>query len=258
MEAFTRLRKLALGLPSRGMIAMFHVGRCGSTVLANAINQHSSVRWGGELFDEFTSRGPGFPPTPRWARAIIMFSIYRQRCEFFGFETKSVQLGSHCIPMTVREYVSFLQELGFSHFIVLTRSNLLRSVISSIVAGQSGKWHVASGPGGPTQVRVDPDRPWGSWAPSLTDILDEFQRYYTEFDVPLSDNNRLDLNYEVDIQHDLNVGYKKVCGFLGIEPEPFEVRLARTNPYSIEQMIVNYDEVSSALRGTQHEWMLRS
>ena len=234
---------------------MFHVGRSGSTVLAKMLGQHSRINWGEELFEGVKSNAPSFQPTPRWVRSVIDSGVYARRCAYFGFETKESHLGRECIDMSVEEYVSLLRDMGFSHFIVLTRHNLLRVVISFAVGWQAGEWHVASRPVGPSRVTV-PVQPLGSWHASLTDILDHYQRYYAGFDTLLAHHERLDLNYEADIENDPVVGYEKVCRFLDIEPETLDIPLRRTNPFSIEQMIINYDEVSDALRGTRFEWML--
>ena len=256
LQSVSRVRRVAHGRPARGSVAMFHVGRSGSTVLARMLGRHSQVRWGKELFYDVESKIPGFRPTPRWVRSAIEVAVYAQRCGYFGFETKATQFGPHCISMTVEEYVSLLQGLGFRHFIVLTRNNLLRVLVSGLVGNQSGKWHTASGPSAPTRVTVDPDQPWGPWAGSLTDILDYYRNYYAELEMPLTHQARLDLNYEADIEGDPAVGYQKICRFLDIEPEPSDIPLALTNPFSLEEMILNYEEVSDALRGTRFEWML--
>ena len=33
-------------------VAMFHIGRCGSTVLANMLSDHSEFHWGAEIFEK--------------------------------------------------------------------------------------------------------------------------------------------------------------------------------------------------------------
>jgi LPS sulfotransferase NodH len=256
LQTASRLRRTAHGPPARGNIGMFHVGRSGSTVLARMLGQHSQLHWGNELFLKVQSSTPGFRPTPRWVRSVIEAAVQARRCGYFGFETNVSQFGPHCINMSVEEYVRLLQTLGFRHFIVLTRNNLLRVVISYIAAAQAGQWHVVSRPSEPVRVTVNPDRPYGSWAGSLTEILDYYLDYYAELDVQLADYGRLDLSYEADIESDPAVGYQKICRFLDIEPEPSDAPLERTNPFSVEEMILNYDEVSDALRGTRFKWML--
>jgi hypothetical protein len=128
-------------------------------------------------------------------------------------------------------------------------------VISFIVGWQSAEWHVASQALGPSRVAV-PVQPLGSRHASLTEILDHYQSYYAGFDSLLAHRERLDLNFEADMDSDPAVGYGKTCRLLDIEPEAFDIALGRTNPVGIEEMIINYDEVSDASRGTRSEWML--
>jgi hypothetical protein len=257
MDAITNLRRMRYGAPARGMVAMLYVGRSGSTVLASLLAQHPQIRWGAELFaDTGAITKSGFRPTQAWVRSLIEFSAYRSPCQYFGFETQLTQLGTHCIPMNAGQYVAFLAGLGFSHFIVLTRSNLLKVVISALVAARVGALHAAVTAATPTRVRLDPVAPWGSWAGSLIEILDAFQKFYSDLDIHLSAKQALTLNYEADIEHGPNIGYEKVCGFLDIRPERVEIRLARTNPFSVAQLLTNFDEVATALRGTRFEWML--
>ena len=35
---------------SKGKIAMFHIGRSGSTVVANLLNNHPKILWDGEIY----------------------------------------------------------------------------------------------------------------------------------------------------------------------------------------------------------------
>lgn len=259
MQALSGLRQLAYGSPTRGKIAMFHIGRCGSTVLAKSLGQHSQLHWGNEIFGDVNYlKDFGIQPTKRWVRSVIEFRGYRRKCEYFGFETKATHLSPYCLDLTIDEYVSLLRQLGFNHFIVLTRSNLLRVIVSAIIGGQTKKWHMSSVPSGPTRVTVNVNQPWEWWpgSGSIIHTLEIFDRYYANCALTLRDSNRLDLNYEIDIERDPSVGYKKVCNFLSIEPEPSDIRLTKTNPFRIEEMVINYDEVAAALHGTRFEWML--
>lgn len=48
----TALKYMASPLRS-GNIVMFHIGRSGSTVLGDLLDQHSSVYWDGEIYQSF-------------------------------------------------------------------------------------------------------------------------------------------------------------------------------------------------------------
>jgi hypothetical protein len=72
----------------------------------------------------------------------------------------------------------------------------------------------------------------------------------------LADKDVLQLTYEDDILKDPRIAYRRVCGYLGLEPCPAFVRHARSNPFRLDEIIENYDEVKQALSGTEFEWML--
>src|SRR5688572_27160258 len=122
MEVVNPLLRLAYGSPVRGKIAMFHVGRCGSTALARILGQHSQLRWGNELFGDVNYlKDFGIHPSRRWVQLVIESATYGPKRGYFGFETKATHLDR--IGMSLEAYVLLLRELGFSHFIVLSRSN---------------------------------------------------------------------------------------------------------------------------------------
>lgn len=259
MQTAILLRRLTTGRSAQNRIVLFHVGRCGSTVLSDLLAQHKNLYWGGELFnDGKLAESPGFRPTPGWIRAMIELSAQRGGHEHFGFESRIHDFRPDRVPLSIPEFVAFLENLGFRHFVVLRRNNLLRIVISANVAGQTRQMQVLQSPSAPTRVRVDPAQPWAEWGweGSLTTILDRLDRFYSDVEQAVAGRKGLTLAYENDIEGDPRVAYRKVCELAGLQPMAVNVRLSRVNPFGIEQMISNYDEVATALRGTRHEWML--
>jgi hypothetical protein len=69
---------------------------------------------------------------------------------------------------------------------------------------------------------------------------------------------RLTLTYEDDIESDPMIGYRKMCDFLNIVPEPMTVRFKKRNPFPLERIILNFEDVEAALRGSRFEWMLEA
>lgn len=72
----------------------------------------------------------------------------------------------------------------------------------------------------------------------------------------LGGRNVLRLTYEEDVERDPRVGYRRICSFLEIKPHDVPVRLGRTNPFTLGELIENFDEVRQALDGSQYGWML--
>jgi uncharacterized protein with von Willebrand factor type A (vWA) domain len=44
--------------------------------------------------------------------------------------------------------------------------------------------------------------------------------------------------------------------FLDVTPQPLKQSTRKQNPYPLSELITNYDEVATALRDTDREWML--
>ena len=66
----------------------------------------------------------------------------------------------------------------------------------------------------------------------------------------------LQLTYEEHISIDPTVGYRAVCDFLGLQAPPVVMRLRKTNPFPLQDIVQNWDEVVDALSGTEYAWML--
>jgi hypothetical protein len=257
MRAATIARKLSPGSQQRTRLALFHVGRCGSTVLSFMLRQNPNVDWGDEIFDAPNLVAtPGFRPSRPWIRSMIEIVANGSKRECFGFESRVHDFHAGCIPLTKTDFVSLLEDIGFTHFIVLRRHNLLRVVISARVARETGRLHVGREPRQATRVQLDVADPLGWSVGSLIEFIEGCDRFYEEVDDALSGKNKLEIAYEADIEGDPSVAYNEVCRFVDIEPTPAQPQQARTNPFTIEEMLINYDEVAEVLRGTRFEWML--
>ena len=85
------VKELRTVLPVATSAVMFHTGRCGSTVLAKMLNQHSDIYWAGEIFERMPERYQEIA-SRRDAVELIM-DERRRECRrrgkrTFGFEVK--------------------------------------------------------------------------------------------------------------------------------------------------------------------------
>lgn len=239
-------------------VAMLHTGRCGSTVLGNMLNAHSQVFWGGEIFESLMNP-EGIQNSAGALSGAINSSRARSVSKIFGFETNYLpqqHLSDNCLNICLENYVSSLRDLGFSYFIVLNRKNYLRRAISIEIGRQKSSWHSKSDVVAPTKIRIDPDSFQTGYKRET--LLKSFSCMEVNYSLlcKLVSDNCLVLNYEDDVLADPRVAYKKVCRFLKISDESPKITLKRTNPFSYEQMIINFDEVSEALKNTNYSWML--
>lgn len=245
--------------PSRRLnVAMFHSGRCGSTVLGNVLNQHSQIRWADEVFE-----------VPHYKKLIaeglspldaIDCSMYSSATPIYGFETKALRqlhLRPEFLDMTLAEYVAWLERRGFSKFITLNRKNYLRRVVSAIGLREKGVTHVRQHRTDVTAAPLDVNNvPIGIANLTLLGYFEVLDAHYVELAQVLTGRDVLDLTYEDDILNDPRAGYERVCEFLGVNIEPVEVKLGRTNPGTLRELIANLEEVTATLRGTKYAWML--
>lgn len=241
-------------------IAMLHAGRCGSSVVADMLQQHPDVRWVGEPFENMQPVYYRMSARHR-ARDVIANPMYRKPFRYFGFDSKYLPEQHLCPALadkTPAEYVALLLDLGFTHFILLDRRNHLRRAVSIAVGDRTGLWNSFTPVGDAPAVHLDPERfvSYGRVMP-LLEFFQNLETRYAVFHELLAGRRLLELNYEDDVERDPRVAHRKVCEFVGIPPRPVEVRLKRLNPKPVDRMLDNFPEVAARLRGTRYEWMLR-
>jgi len=230
-----------------------HWGRCGSTVLGYLLHQHPRIYWDGEALQYHRA-------SERWLRRLqgVRGEHARQDLavlmRFARGRTYVVSAKGPSGYASPRELVENLSGLGFGHFVVLERRNVLRRVVSSAVGIQHKVW---ARPRGRTarlrRVRVPLTFASGE---SLEDRIRSLQGWYADMRRALADCDTLELAYEDHVEQDPREAYRAVCAFLGFDAAPVRVRYQRLNPFTLPEIVANFDEVSSALRGTEFEWML--
>ncbi len=256
-------------------ICMLHSGRCGSTVLASMLNQHSEIHWAGEIF-QYKSLGKKNRKNIKKHNGVkTIITHQRDSCteRFFGFETKILpeqHMGAHRINLTLKEYLSLLQELAFSKIIVLKRKNILRQAISAIIGEQRGFWHISLAKKtenitvNETVIDINHIFGQGSYLfggrpVSLVQYLRHIKEHHKILEsIKPTIDRALHLAYEEDIQYDPHMGYRKICEFISANPESPDILLKSVNPYPLSELVVNFDEVKAHLKATEFEWMTDS
>jgi hypothetical protein len=246
-------------------VTMFHIGRSGSTVLTDLLDQHPGLFWDGHdryerLFQQFEARGISVTPgSVRHHDPIDILKPGRWRAgeRIYAFDLKFYYL--RCFGIELQRYIDRLRMIGFTHFIILERRNYLRKVLSSLVARASGNWHLNAGTQ-PELIKIRLD---------INDVgidrerrgLLEFLRGYSEDFRHLREilghhPNVLRLYFEDDISRQPLHAYRRTCELLGIQPRGVSIRYAKTTPFAMMDVVTNYREVEAALTGTEFEWML--
>lgn len=256
------IAKVARRTKSRSV--MFHIGRSGSSVLADMLAQHPDMRWDGEIYErqlqaledasgalEVGGSEPRVDPLQVLNRHLAGLPDVH-----YGFEAKFFHL--QACGVDLETYVDGLRRLGIDKFIVLQRKNSLRKIISSLVARQTGVWHVPAAKPAPVVkvfvntnlLEVDRQRK------PLLEFLDSYKFDFERLAAILNGSSVLRLSYEDDIQAAPMLAYGKVMDYLGLPSGSPTIRLARTNPYPLDQLIENYSEVRAVLSATEYGWML--
>jgi hypothetical protein len=253
-------RRLARGDPGlsrrRGNIVMFHFGRSGSSVIAGLLARHPQVRWDGQLFN-YHLQPWRRNPQPRLEQAyrLIDRRMSYHDVPFYGFEVLPSQLKAGLIDE--HSFAGSLDRLGFAHFIFLTRRNLLKRIVSHLVARERGRWHMRADADVPlTRVHVDIESLRLAEPKPLLVHLADLQADADRLRGLLDARHCLQLVYEDDVLPDPRIALQKACAFLDIEAIDLPVRHGRTTPQALADVVDNFPELHRALEGTPFEWML--
>ncbi|CRI63014.1 conserved hypothetical protein [Thiocapsa sp. KS1] len=249
----------------KGNVVLFHLARSGSSVLADLMGQHPEVMWGGEIFHHFPG---GRQDALKKLKGRMIYAGPR----FYGFDVQLYQLKP--IGFELADFVAEIKRLGFTHFAMLERRNLVRLIISALNARQSGVWQKKGQSKAHLKgieidldaamlqfLETDQDRSVvhearGEYPVSLIGWLDYLQAAYAGLRAQLSGERMLALEFERDIEADPTRAYGILCDFLQISPAEVTPRLSRTTPFPLSEVVVNFSELRAYLSGTAYEWML--
>jgi len=147
---------LALTRPAN--VAMFHIGRVGSTVVTEMLGQHSRIDWAGEFHHRrsvklWQSHLGEDDPIRRLRMRMALAGL-----QVFGYETKYIDGGDlDRLGLELEPYLESLKGLGYTRFILLERENLLRRFVSAKVGRErGGQWHTRK-EANLTHIRLDLD-----------------------------------------------------------------------------------------------------
>lgn len=239
-------------------IMMLHAGRTGSSVVGNLLNQHTDIKWDGEIYIDYPKYLKSFTSDPI---KFLRYKTYQKPTKIYGFEIKALEY-QHLEMFIGKELSVYLEEirkLGYEKFIFLKRKNLLHRYISIIQMLNSGVLHVNKEQTRPKKIKIKVDNIWDNGQKmNLVEYLSIFEKRYELVLDKLKKYDILILTYEDDIKKDPLIAYKKVCNFLDIETQNPKIKLKRTNPFTIKEIVENYDELEQSLENTEFKWMLET
>lgn len=247
-------------------VVMFHIGRSGSTVLGDLMDQHDDLCWLGELYlpiflawqreHGLNQIGARVDPLAYLQQRLADYAANR----FVGWEVKFFHLQKLGLPLA--DYVAALHEMGVTRFIVLRRKNRLRKIVSSLIAQERGRFHQQAEDDQrpfPYNIHINPHQIAIDFSQeSLLTFLTKYETELQELTRLLNDSKTLWLTYEEDVMDDPLSAYQTVCRFLKLPPQAVVVHYGRINPYSLREMICNFAEIEAYLQGTPFAWMVAS
>lgn len=243
-----------------GTVAMLHLGRTGSTVLGDLLDQHPQIMWDSEIYYDFLigyqNHTDDLDAWRQQAMEELPRRVKRSGSRFYGFEAQFFHI--RLLDLSLSDYIAYLRRNRVTHYILLERRNYLRSLVSYItsVKGKDKFLHNPNGKTDLVKVKINIERiAMNGENCSLIDFLDRYTNYYRESRELLANEKMLYLSYEDDIATDPSVGARQVFEFLGLTPHNLSVRYGKTNPFKLSDMIENFDEVEQTLRDTPYAWM---
>lgn len=207
--------------------------RTGSNYLLDGLKSSPSIRVYHEIFASHNRRvGEDFEKI-----LSTVFQYESRSTEVVGFKV----FYNH---LTDEEWDKLLacRELKIIH---LTRRNRLRTVISLEIAFKTGQWTKSGNSGEPKEKRValDPLK--------LIQRLEQIEAGEIATRRRFSDRPVLEVVYEDLVCAPAEV-FKSVGDYLGVQGlDPGKIKLKRQNPETLQQLILNYEEVAAVLQNTR-------
>ncbi|HMB22115.1 MAG TPA: Stf0 family sulfotransferase [Anaerolineales bacterium] len=207
--------------------------RTGSNYLLDGLKSAPSIRMYHEIFASHNRRvGEDFDRI-----LSTVFQYERKSTQVVGFKV----FYNH---LTEEEWSKLLacRELKVIH---LTRRNRLRTVISLEIAFKTGQWTQSGNSGKPKEKRVTLD------PLKLINRLEQIEEGESATRRRFCDRQILEIVYEELVRSPEKV-FEAIGAYLGVDGiDPGQIRLKRQNPETLQQLIVNYDEVAAVLQNTR-------
>ena len=149
--------------------------------------------------------------------------------------------------LTIAEWEKFLSH-KYLRIIHLTRENRLKTIVSLDIAFKTDKWSVSANDKDKQHVekRISLD------TSTLIDRIEQIQNYETFIRDRFKDRHILEVVYE-KLTTKPGETFQYIGRYLGVyDIDLSEITLTKQNPESLEQLIVNYDEVYEVLKNTRY------
>jgi LPS sulfotransferase NodH len=232
--------------------------RSGSTLLVSSLQSHPEILCRGEIL--IAGIGTPFPrmlETNRHAAKLVRFALSgawhptRLMGRFYDVPGPRAHvfkaMYNHLAPPWTRDWLVRQKDIRVIH---LQRRNLLKQYVSYLLMGRrrekKGWLPNTTEPVAAIRIRVSPDKAIRYFR-RMQDTYPRFADLFREHDV-------LPLVYEdmVDAEQITTATALELCDFLQVSRRPLTTPYIKINPESLRDIVINYDELSAALRPTEY------
>lgn len=233
-------------------LVLLSTGRCGTTLLQRALNQHSKIRMGGEPFCQ--------DPQVNMFRGLLRerFAIELPDEGLTAAERRSITNPDYmdavfeCVDGVSIHYWQLGEQFGPVDYYLLHRPDVLvlqlvrrndfERYVSLQFALRNKVWHTGLDQSVPEQstFRVDPADFLKSTMRAEADRI-RFQEFF---------GDRLHPFYYEDIVSSWDASMTQIQGLLNVPVEPLQIGLQKTIRRPMHELVENYEEVRAHCRNT--------
>lgn len=232
--------------------------RTGTTLLRTSLSSHANIVCHGEVFK--LGRAPYSLPDGYWAysrgsvrRALKSYLMPRRAvreyitqlftrvdCSAVGFKV----MLNHC---TARPYLWPIIESTGAKAILMTRRNVLKTLVSRRAAALTRVYHVSQTLPAKTAVTNWDPKPVALDSQTVLQDLQAIENEAAEWRRRLAGREQFELTYEEYVD-DPQTWNDAVQDFIGVTRNPLTSDLKKVNPDELRKLISNYDDISRILR----------
>jgi LPS sulfotransferase NodH len=238
---------------------IFHIGRCGSTVLTDMLQKQPRLRAQSEIYT--SARSARAPGEPFDMAAFTRDHVGRQLASLpegsaLLFEVKFLStLDLRDFAGSIGDYLDLLVGLGIRKAVILKRENLIRRLVSTALAVARGAYQLRGDEAVDLPMITLPvNGHYLGFKGHIAEVLALIDREYAELERAAAERgfDLLHLSYEQHIETDPQVALEMVVRFLGQQPVPCTTTFRRINDRPLSEIVRNLPQVRRALQGTPY------
>jgi len=249
------LGKLSIFHQSYTPFVVFSTPRSGSTLLIKSLQRHPQIVTRDEVLNPADPACVEGSPIESLRRVYLPQppSVEAVGCKIHYMQSpfgKDVSFEGSDTDMACEWLRRSKPDLKVIHLI---RENRLRVQVSLLLAHASNRWFLPRSSslddrnGKPKRVALDVD----AWADYMARTAKRRKEVFSNFD----QESVFRVTY-TELVQDWDGATGRLQSFLGVEPCAIPQETRKQNPEPLAELIENYAEVESVLRGTDQEWML--